>query len=243
MRKLLSVAGALGLASFIAAPSFAASLPLNASVQVQIATLPPPTISGTTGVGTAMSVGGGIATIPAGVLVNTAAINISINPPFVGLVAVTAPANSISNPAGSFSPNGAMGLNGDTFFLTEMGANAGGVPLAPIGGGGMTSASIAGLALTINGATWMGGTQVFTFMGGAAAIPIVATATSFDNRTANGAGTVQLVAPATADLGILGALPVFGVLTLEYAPEPGYLLLLGAGALTLMLAGRRKLQR
>lgn len=241
MRKLLSVAGALGLASFIAAPSFAASLPLNASVQVQIATLPPPTISGTAV--SAMSVGGGLATIPAGVLVNTAAINISINPPFVGLVAVTAPANSISNPAGSFNVNGAMGLNGDTFFLTEMGANAGGVPLAPIGGGGMTSASIAGLALTINGATWMGGTQVFTFMGGAAAIPIVATATAFDNRTVDGAGTVQLVAPATADLGILGALPVFGVLTLEYAPEPGYLLLLGAGGLTLALAGRRKLQR
>lgn len=242
MRKLLSFAGALGLASLVAAPSFAAQLPLmNATVEVRISDLPPPTLSGSAPL--AESVDGGLATIPAMVLVNTMAISVPIEPTFFQLAKVTAPANSISNPMGSFNPNGAMGLDGDTFFLTAMGDPAGNVPLAPIGGGGNLPANIAGLNLTLLGATWMGGTQVFTFMGQAAAIPISAAATAFDNRNPDGSGTVQLVAPAKASLGNLGSLPVFGVLTLEYAPEPGFLLLLGTGALTLAVVGRRKLRR
>lgn len=248
MRKLLSLSTALLLGSLVAAPTLAAVLPVTGVLQVTIATLPPPTLTGSAAA--ANSVGGGIASVPAGMFLGPATnLNVPISPTFVGLTAVTVPANSLNNPQGVFNLNGAMGLAGSAFFLgisgspPQTGQPLGNVPLAPVGGGGNLPFAVGPLGGTLIGATWMGGTQVFSLMAGALAIPLTGKATSYDNRTAGGVGTVQLVAPAKANLGPFGALPVFGILTLTYTPEPGTLLLLGTGIAGLAMIGRKKLSK
>jgi len=243
MRKLSSFLASSSLALLlIAAPSFSAVLPVSGTLQLQIATLPPPTLTGSAAA--ANSVGGGVASVPAGMFAGPATqVLLPISPSFVGLAAVSVPANSLNNPAGSFNPNGAMGLSGSAFFLTAGNAAAGQVALFPIGGGGNQALNIGPLAGTVIGATWMGGTQVFTAMLAALAIPLSAQATSYDNRDAGGVGTVQLVAPAKAALGIFGNLPVYGILTLTYTPEPGTLLLLGTGIAGLAMIGRKKMSK
>ena len=74
-------------------------------------------------------------------------------------------------------------------------------------------------------------------------IAITVRATAYDNRTAAGQGTVQLVAPARVQTGVFGPYPVFGILTLTYTPEPGTLTLLGAGVAALAALGQRKRSR
>jgi hypothetical protein len=79
-------------------------------------------------------------------------------------------------------------------------------------------------------------------MGSALANAISASATAYDNRTANGVGTVQLVAPGRLLIsnGSLGDLPVFATLTLTYTPEPGTLVLLATGVAALAAIGRKR---
>jgi hypothetical protein len=74
------------------------------------------------------------------------------------------------------------------------------------------------------------------------ALPNVTASGSF-NLTANGGGMVTLVSPSVVDID--GALArrrtaAFTSLVLNFVPEPGTLLLLGAGALGLVLMGSRK---
>ena len=70
------------------------------------------------------------------------------------------------------------------------------MPLSPIGGGGNAAASFAGIAATLQGATFMGAGgptgMLFTGMFAAVAIPLSAAATAFDNRTLGGQGTGAL---------------------------------------------------
>jgi len=54
---------------------------------------------------------------------------------------------------------------------------------------------------------------------------------------------VQFVAPGTGTLGIFGAVPAYGTLTLRYTPEPGTILLLGLGIAGLAAFGRWKQRR
>jgi hypothetical protein len=73
---------------------------------------------------------------------------------------------------------------------------------------------------------------------------VAITATAYDKRTAGGQGTVQLVAPVSAKLngGALGTMPIVGVLTLHFVPEPGTLLLVGSGIAGLVAFGRTRRQ-
>jgi hypothetical protein len=132
---------------------------------------------------------------------------------------------------------------------TNPGCLAGGVPLKYIGGGGMGNAVVAGLPVTVVGAIWSNlgvnattPTKVVKIVNAAAGIPVTITATAYDKRTAGGAGTVQLVAPVNAKLngGLLGTLPVVGILTLQFVPEPGTLLLVGSGIVGLVAFGRKR---
>jgi len=219
------------------------------------------------GVGTAFTVPAGLLSLtqPVDVFITPPAIGLS-------LIRLTAsPASPVENVAGSFGPmtglpeggtlGGAMGNNGIArlFFgpqttsttpcVGHQCALAGTVPLNYLGGGGEGMAVVAGLPVTVVGAVWNNlgvnettPTRTFKVQKVAAGIPVTVTATAWDKRTANGAGSVQLVAPAVAKLsaGVLGALPVVGVLTLEFeAPEPGMLLLGGSAVLALVALARR----
>jgi hypothetical protein len=70
--------------------------------------------------------------------------------------------------------------------------------------------------------------------------------TGTDSRTPGGAGQVTLVSP-TKVVYVFDGLPggtapriLLGTLTLSFVPEPGTLVLLGAGAIGLGLAGRAR---
>jgi hypothetical protein len=244
MRKLSLFLASSGLALLLmAGPAFSAILPVSGSVSLIIATLPPPTLTGS-GLGDTNAPGGSFS-VPAGLFAGNPFISVPISPTFIGLTNVTVPANSINNPQATFTAGGGtMGLSGSAFF--NSGA-AGSVPLAPIGGGGTALANIQGIPLKVVGALWQySANKVFTAMGSALANAISATATAYDNRDALGIGTVQLVATGYALVGAggsLGNLPVFGTLTLTYTPEPGTLLLLGTGIAGLAVIGRKKLAR
>jgi hypothetical protein len=98
--------------------------------------------------------------------------------------------------------------------------------------------------ITVDFFAWTPGMQTFTGLTTkGAALPTVVAAGSF-NLTANGDnGTVTLVSPSK--ISINGSLAQrktasFTTLKLSFAPEPGTLLLLGAGALGLAIVGSRK---
>ncbi|MGI9431629.1 MAG: PEP-CTERM sorting domain-containing protein [Myxococcota bacterium] len=235
-----------GLSSSLGTPSAAALLSASGSYTFQIATLPSLVLTGT---GSASSVGGPGSnhTIPAGFFsVGPTAASIVIQPTFSGFDHFTVPAG-VQNAAGSFGPSGSMPLLGALQFFAGGGTPAGTVPLSPVGGAGTAAFAIGPLPGNLLGATFQGAggptPVVFQHASGALANPITVTATAFDNRTAGGIGTVQLVAPATGDLGIFGGLPVFGVVRIAYTPEPGTLLLLGSGLAALAAGVRRSRKR
>jgi hypothetical protein len=57
-----------------------------------------------------------------------------------------------------------------------------------------------------------------------------------------GGGTLTLVSPGKVYVSTGNKLAVIGTLTLTYVPEPGTVLLLGAGALGLGALGRRRVR-
>ncbi|MGI9431129.1 MAG: hypothetical protein ACR2PQ_02890 [Myxococcota bacterium] len=240
-----SVLSALLAFAFATSASAAVFNRTDASLTVQIATLDPPTITGT---GSASSVGGpGTGhTLPAGFLSLATAVTVPVSPTFAGLALISVP-TGVTAGDGSFAPNGVMPVQGSALFFATGGTPAGAVPLQPVGGGGTAMFSVGPIVdVTLFGATWQGagGASPVTLMAmsAALAIPITVTATAFDNRTAGGSGIVQLVAPATGAIGIVGSLPVFGVLQINYeVPEPAMMALGLAGGIVLVAAGRRKL--
>ncbi len=168
------------------------------------------------------------------------------------------PTGSASNATGSFGNisagppgGGVMALNG--VVLVCLFAGGGGaalgcggtpasnlvVPLSPIGQGGSAFAT-AGVNITAFGAPWTIGTaavQASTVMG-FAHDPGSAT-----SSTAAPSGVVQLVTPVfvSTNLGAFPTVAVFANLTLHFVPEPGTLLLLGAGIAGLAVLGRRRM--
>jgi hypothetical protein len=226
----------IALAFLAGAPAGAATL----SFTFVVGNLPPPTLHGSGA--TVLTPPGLPYTIPAGVFGGNPQVVVPISPTFVGLTNVTIPANSVNNPGATFDPGGAMGLSGAAFF--NSGAH-GTIPLFPIGGGGTGMGFLQSIPIKLFGGAWQyAAHKVFTGMGAALSNAVSVTATAYDNRTAGGDGVLQLVsagylhiAPGAA----LGNLPVFGVLNINYTPEPGTLLLLGSGVAVLAAIGRRRI--
>jgi hypothetical protein len=163
----------------------------------------------------------------------------------------------VLNAAGTFVPGGGDdggmgGLMGNSaisnLFFTN-GNPAGAVALNPLGGGGTVMADVAALPVTVGGAAWTDlglnattPTKTIMVMEAPTGIPSTVTGEAFDNRTAGGLGTVQLVAPVIAKIfaGNLGNLPVIGVLALQFVPEPGTTLLFGSAIVGLLAVARSR---
>lgn len=253
MPRLLSLGTALVLlVGFASAPARAAEMQVDATLSVVLSELGGPSLTGSgTGTSDGQFLG---ASIPAGLLSLPETAEVVIAPPVINLDLITV-APPVENAAGTFSVGGggegglggAMGNDGiaNLFFTND--ALAGSLPLGPVGGGGTLTATVAGIAMTVVGAVWtdlgvtaMEQTKTIQIVEAPFSIPVTVTATAFDNRTAGGAGTLQLVAPAVVQLlgGTLGNLPVVGVLRLQFAPEPGTTLLFGSAVVALLAMAR-----
>jgi hypothetical protein len=254
MRGFLATGAALALTTLLAFPASAATLPVNATLSFTLGALGGPTLTGS-GIGQSSGRFLG-ASIPAGLLSQTVTSTIPI--PELGnqdfsLSLITVPAGG-ANAAGSFAPGGGGngGVMGNSFvanFFFTNGQPGGSVSLDPIGGAGTAMGAIAALPVTVYSAAWTDlgvsattPTKTIQVMKSPAGIPYTVTATAFDNRTAGGLGTLQLVVPTSAQIfqGLLEELPIVGVLTLQFVPEPGTLVLVGSGVIGLVAFGRKR---
>jgi hypothetical protein len=159
------------------------------------------------------------------------------------------------NAAGSFSGASPAGVAGSA--LVQGKALLWATPLAslpfltlPIRLGADTTLTtkIAGLRYTAFGVPWAAGTAALpTYWGlsatgytpnGGTLMAMTFTQMGSNGLSPNGAGTLVLVSPGRvlADPG--SRIPIFSTLTLSYVPEPTTALLLGAGMLGLVAAGR-----
>jgi hypothetical protein len=167
----------------------------------------------------------------------------------------------VANLGGSFGPalwagppaGGAMGLSG----LVKICVLFPGcivsvpVPLTPTGGGaglgiGGTATQAGFVNLTLQHAPWTLGTPALTIHNPGSSVTTPSLPGGFVSPASGGAapgGTVQLVTVTKVFTSLAGSfpeLPVFVVLTLNFAPEPGTLLLLGSGVVGLAIIGRRR---
>ena len=243
MRKLLTLfaVGALALTTTTAR---AAELPVTATLQVSIGSLPPAGFEGTEVTG--LSDGpGGSATLPVGGI--SGVFSTAINPPLLTLldgIGVGAPGgwpggDAVNEPLEFDGATGTMPLNASAYLLMG-GAAVAEIPLGVVGVGGTQMFH----ALTlVQGTIFANPYQLgmVTLMGALNGEDHTHMATGVDNRTAGGGGDLVLVSPTNVSLGPLGNLAAIATLTLTYAaPEPGAMLLGAAALASLLAVARRK---
>lgn len=119
------------------------------------------------------------------------------------------------------------------------------VPLSAVGvpGSALSFMGGGGTVIAYTGAGWTTGTAMIavpgTTLGGAKQIPTTVTAAG-TNSLVGGVGSITFISPALVRTNLAGDLPTFARLTLTFVPEPGTLMLIGAGIAGLAVYGRRR---
>ena len=239
MRKWMSLIAASALVLSASVPAQAAPYAAAGVLTIVVGTLPPISIP----LATVVDVTGGTLSIPAG-----AASTSGYFVPVVGfpLGLITGLVVTASNGAGSFSIpawptagniagggfGGSMAINGVDAGEGRPGAQ---LPISVIGVGGGISVG----GITVEGAQWTTGVAYVTTNG-----PVGATysLTGTNNMGLVG-GQLTLVTPAHVNAAGLTRLPVFSMLTLQIVPEPGTMLLLGAGIAGLAAISRKRMSK
>ena len=246
MRTML---GLLAVALFWGSAASAALVNATATLNVVIGSLPAAGFVGSAA-GISSAGVGGAQTLPAGSI--SGAFSTTISPPLLTLldgIGVGAPGGWPGGPATNQQLQfdgtmGTMGLNASAYLLMAS-VSALEIPLGVIGvGGTQMFHALTLVAGVINANPYQLG--MLTLMGALNTTPHTLMATGVDNRTAGGLGTLVLVSPTNVSLGVLGSLASIATLTiteLSFVPEPGTLLLVGAGAAALGAIGRRQAGR
>jgi hypothetical protein len=161
-----------------------------------------------------------------------------------------APGNPGGSNLGINRPGGGLGGEGaldgtaivNVLFLFDLN-----IPLAAVGvEGGFVTALEGNLRITAFGTGWTtGAVQITGITTETPAGNVINTVTfvGFDNRGPGGVGQVQIISPFKAVTNAAGNLPGLAVMTLNFVPEAGTLLLLGSGVVGLALLGRRRMRK
>jgi hypothetical protein len=243
MRKLSYALAACLLAFGLAGQAQALQLGFVGDVSIQIATLAPAQLPGSGNVVVNGSAGGGhinSLAIPASAF-QVAGFVLPVTDP--GAAPIKGVQVTAANAAAAFTNGGGnlggqMAINGATKVCLFGPCSAAvaniSVPLnvAGVGGSAVVSAAV---NLTVVGAPWTTGTVsigTMTQMGGGEPA----------SSTGMASGTVSLVTPVfvSTNIGPSAVVPVFAFLNLHFVPEPGTLVLLGAGIAGLVSSGRTR---
>lgn len=219
----------------------AAEISFVGSLAVQIATLDPIVVEGS---GTAVVNGAGEAgplealELAAGAFsVSDLEVEVTAFEPITAVLAdLVSQAGSFAADAGDFG--GAMGVEGSVQLCLFAECVLADVPLGPIGIGGSETATSPAVAVTVTGAPW---TIQEVALGDYSLAGYAIGADGDPGRILAPGGRLRLVTPiaVTWDIG-LEAVPVFGVLTLQFVPEPGALVASGGAGLALAVLARRR---
>jgi hypothetical protein len=262
VRSLLAGTAMLG----VAAVAQADPIPFEGTLSLQLGSLPSLVVSGT-GVGTVNGSGGlghlNSMTLGPNGMYGTATIPLTdpANPTLVSLVGTfdLIEPGVFANISGGPPGGGVMPVSG--LFRLCILAGPGcpfsiAIPLTVngtrgVGIGGMLTVNgfaKAGIQISITGNPWTIGTAAITGIptdnGGfttSTAAGFAHGPQSLTSSTANPSGVVQLVTPVLVQTNLKGneVIALFGTLMIHFTPEPGTLLLFGAGLAGLAVVSRR----